>query len=279
MVTSNGFVYRNKKARLSPGEISQLREYLKQLKPCPKPDPIIRFGTEPGEQMQVDWAEFKYGKVKLHAFIAALGYSRFSYVEFTDSEKVENLIACHQNAFDFFNGVPKVVLYDNMKTVVIKRDAYGQGQHKFQATLWDYARHMGFLPRLCKPYRAKTKGKVERFIGYLRRSFFNPLATQFKQSELTLDTQAANIAVYDWLDTVANSRVHAGLQKIPWDLWTQVEKSKLQKIPPLYSGLYKSTGELVTGECAPHSTLLPGYDGSFLQHNISIYDDIQQLIS
>jgi len=204
------------------GGISQLREHLRQLKPIPKSDPVVRFETEPGEQMQVDWAEFKFAKVKLHAFVATLGYSRFSYVEFVDNEKIETLVACHQKAFEFFGGVPKIILYDNMKTIVIKRNAYGQGLHKFQEKLWDYAKHMGFLPRLCKPYRAKTKGKVERFIGYLRFSFFNPLAAQFKQSELVLDILVANIAVNDWLDTVANTRTHTGTKEQPCKLWAEI---------------------------------------------------------
>ena len=102
------------KERGYQGGITQLRDYLRILKSKTRIDPIVRFETEPGEQMQVDWAEFKFGKAKLHGFIATLGYSRFSYVEFVDDEKVETLIACHQNAFDFFHGVPRIVLYDNL---------------------------------------------------------------------------------------------------------------------------------------------------------------------
>jgi transposase len=86
------------------GGITQLRDYLRTLKTKIKSDPVVRFETVPGEQMQVDWAEFKFGKTKLDAFIATLGYSRFSYVEFVENEKLETLIACHQNAFEFFQG-------------------------------------------------------------------------------------------------------------------------------------------------------------------------------
>jgi transposase len=70
-----------------------------------------------------------------------------------------------------FGGVPREVLYDNMRTVVTERDRYGPGLHRYNRTFLDFAHHHGFLPRLCRPYRAKTKGKVERFIGYLRASF------------------------------------------------------------------------------------------------------------
>jgi len=62
-------------------------------------------------------------------------------------------------------GVPREVLYDNMRTVVVERNAHGQGKHRFHPGLWDAAKHFGFVPRLCAPYRAQTKGKVERFIG------------------------------------------------------------------------------------------------------------------
>lgn len=262
-----------------PGGMTQLRDYLRTLRTQIKNDPIVRFETAPGEQMQVDWAEFKFGKTKLHAFIATLGFSRFSYVEFVENEKLETLIASHQNAFDFFQGVPRVVLYDNMKSIVIKRHAYGQGLHKFQEQFFDYAKHMGFLPRLCKPYRAKTKGKVERFIGYLRFSFFNPLASKFKQSELELDFVAANIAVIEWLDKTANVRIHADLKEQPVKLWCEIEKPQLQALPPRYSGLKQSESKETLYNSLPHSTLLPGYDTTFLQHPMAIYEQIQQLVT
>jgi hypothetical protein len=67
------------------------------------------------------------------------------------------------------------VLYDNMKTVVLERDVDGEGEHRYHAGFLDYARHCGFVIKLCRPYRARTKGKVERFNGYLRRSFYVPL--------------------------------------------------------------------------------------------------------
>lgn len=258
------------------GGLTQLRKHLRTLKKSPKPDPIVRFETEAGEQMQVDWGEFKYGNLKLHAFVAALGFSRYCYVEFVDNEKIETLIRCHQNAFEFFDGIPKNILYDNMKTVVIRRNAYGQEKHKFHDKLWDYAKHMGFVPRLCKPYRARTKGKVERFIGYLRRSFFNPLASQFKQGGLFLDRLAANISVQDWLDNVANIRIHSGLKERPRQLWLDIEKLKLQRLPALYSDLQGEAQQTVLNSCDPHSRLLPGYNADYLQHDIGIYAQIQQ---
>lgn len=82
-----------------------------------------------------------------------------------------------------------------MKTVILQRNAYGAGHHKFHPGLWDFAKEMGFSPRLCQPFRAKTKGKVERFIRYLRYSFYIPLVAQLKQVGLELDVGTANIEV------------------------------------------------------------------------------------
>ncbi len=96
-----------------------------------------------------------------------LGWSRATYVEFCDDERVETLILAHENARLSFGGVPIEVLYDTMRTVGIERNTYGRGNHRFHPGLLDDARHAGFLPRLCQRYRAQTKGKVERFIGYL----------------------------------------------------------------------------------------------------------------
>ena len=163
------------------GGISILREHLASLMGSAEPAPVIRFETAPGEQMQADWAVIRRGADRLSAFIAVLGYSRTAYVEFVVDERLDTLIACHQEAFAFFGGVPKAVLYDNMRTVVVGRDAYGPGIHRFQPGFRDFAHHSGFVPRLCRPYRAQTKGKVERFIGYLRRSFLVPLTTKLKQ--------------------------------------------------------------------------------------------------
>jgi len=67
-----------------------------------------------------------------------------------------------RRAFAFFGGVPRSVLYDIVKTVVIKRDAYGPGRHQFHATFVDFARRHGFLPRLCRPYQTTTTAEIER---------------------------------------------------------------------------------------------------------------------
>ena len=215
------------------GGLSQLRAYLRSLKPALPMYPVVRFETAPGEQMQVDWIEFRKGKNCLYAFCATLGFSRTSFVEFVTDMKVETLIACHDHAFEYLGGVSRQVLYDNMKTVVIERDACGEGKHRFHAGFLDYARHCGFVIKLCRPYRAKTKGKVERFNGYLRRSFYVPLVAQLKQAGLTLDAVTANSEVRRWLKDIANQRLHGTTQVRPIE---RLKQERLQEIVTPWRG-------------------------------------------
>jgi len=179
-------------------------------------DELIRFETEAGKQFQVDWVEFP--KDKLSAFVATMGYSRVSYVEYVQNEKVETLIQCHLNAFKYFGGVPKEGLYDNMRTVITERDTYGNGKHKLNAIFEDFAKHCGFKIRVCKPYRAKTKGKVERFNHYLRYTFHNGLKVKLIMKNYKLNIDNANIEVIKWLDNTANKRIHSTTLQKPFDL-------------------------------------------------------------
>ena len=111
------------------GGYSRVKQFVRGLVPVAPTEPVVRFETEPGRQMQADWATVKGSGIKLKVFIATLSWSRMAYVEFCDDEQVETLIACHERAFLAFGGVPKEVLYDNMKTVVVERNTYGRGAH------------------------------------------------------------------------------------------------------------------------------------------------------
>jgi transposase len=198
------------------GGISQLRAWLAPLKKS-EPEPVVRFETPPGQQMQADFTYVRRGREPLLAFVATLGYSRFTFVKFVAraGEDVATLCAGLREAFDYFGGVPEHVLFDNTKAVVIERDAYGEGQHRWNAQLRELAETCGFTPRLCQPYRAKTKGKVERFNAYLKGSFVVPLATSLEASGLRLDADLANLHVRRWLDEVANARLHATTKAVP----------------------------------------------------------------
>ncbi len=206
---------RELRARGYRGGISILKDHLATLRPAAKAEPLIRFETEPGRQMQVDFATIRRGRERLSVFIATLGWSRAAYVEFVTDERLATLLGCHERAFYYFGGIPREVLYDNMRTVVTDRDRYGPGLHRYHSTFLDFAHHQGFVPRLCKPYRPRTKGKVERFIRYLRASFYVPLASQFSPEGLRIDRDTANARVGTWLREVANARVHPTTGEVP----------------------------------------------------------------
>lgn len=256
-------LYREIKARGYDGGETRLKQFVRGLVPAAAPEPVVRFETEPGHQMQADWATVGRGSDKLKVFVATLGWSRAAYVEFCDNERVETLIGCHENAMLVFGGVPIEVLYDNMRTVVIERNTYGRGVHRFHAGFLDYARHAGFLPRLCQPYRAQTKGKVERFIGYLKRSFWVPFVASMRQAGLKPDKQAANAAVARWLREVANARVHATIAEVPAERLI-TETAALQALPAPYGG--RSVRSLAQA-APPARKMIMGY-----QHPLAIYD-------
>lgn len=256
-------LFREIKARGYDGGETRLKQFVRGLVPAAAPEPVVRFETKPGQQMQADWATVGRGADKLKVFIATLGWSRAAYIEFCDDERVETLVGCHENALLAFGGVPIEVLYDNMRTVVIERNTYGRGVHRFHAGFLDYARHAGFLPRLCQPYRAQTKGKVERFIGYLKRSFWVPFVASMRQAGLKPDKHAANAAVARWLREVANARVHATTNEVPADRLV-IEVAKLQALPAPYAG--RSIRSVLSATTPPRKPIM-GY-----QHPLAVYD-------
>jgi transposase len=180
--------------------------------------------------MQADFTVVRRGREPLLAFVATLGYSRASWVRFTAAEDAVTLNACVREALHAFGGVPRHVLFDNAKTIVVERDAYGEGQHRWHRSLLALAEEYGFQLRLCRPYRAKTKGKVERFNGYLKGSFLVPLAATLKSAGLKLNVEAANAHIGRWLSEVANAREHATTGERP-DRRLVLERSALLALP------------------------------------------------
>lgn len=246
--------------------------FVRALRPAVKEDPVVRFETAPGQQLQIDWIEYK--RDGLAAFVATLGYSRAAFIEYVTDERVETLVACHVHALEFFGGVPRELLYDNMKTVVLERDGYGPGLHRFHPTLWDVAKHYNFQPRLCRPYRARTKGKVERFNGYLRHSFHIPLLTRLRQHGLRLDRETANVEVARWLREVANARVHAETEAVP-AVRLEAERAVLQPLPAPYRGAVRAARPQGPAAAAtPSRVSVPAHTAPPVpaQHALTVYD-------
>jgi transposase len=256
-------LFRELRARGYDGCETRVKDFVRGLRTTPVPDPVVRFETEPGRQMQADWATVGRGAGRLCVFVATLGWSRAAYVEFCEDERIETLIRCHEHAFAAFGGVSREVLLDNMKTVVLERDAYGAGRHRFHPGFLDYAGHAGFLPRLCRPYRACTKGKVERFIRYLKSSFWVPFTAGMKQAGVVPDHHAANSAVSRWLREVANARIHGTTGEVP-AARLLVERQELQQLPPPYGGV--SPLQVRTRRASPPAIAY--------QHPLSVYEGL-----
>ncbi|WP_180325220.1 DDE-type integrase/transposase/recombinase [Cereibacter azotoformans] len=157
------------------GGIRILKDWLAEQHPAVPAPPIVRFETPPGRQAQADWTSIRRG--------------------------------AHELVFDALGGAPHTILYDSeasaaigsrprrTKTVLNDRDAYGRGQHRFNEGFRDFAKHHGFGPRMCAPYRVQTKGKVERFNRYLKESFVWPLESRLRGQGLILDAATANAHV------------------------------------------------------------------------------------
>ena len=252
------------------GGVRMVSGYLATLKPKRKDDPLVRFETLPGQQMQVDWGSFKLDRQRISLFVATLGWSRFTFGLFVENEQFETLRDCHEQAFDAFGGVPLEVLYDNMRTVVQQRNAYGRGLHRFHPGLKDLAHHYTFMPRLCRPYRAKTKGKVERSIGYVRRSFFVPLISRYRQLDQVLDIEALNLEFARWLAITANARIHATTTEIPSERLER-EHGALQSLPP--TRLTRQPRAQRTDQ-----TIITRFPVESLQHPLSVYEDLLEAV-
>lgn len=243
------------------GGVTQLKQFINAHRTVTQ-EPVVRFETPPGKQMQADFTHIRRGRNPLLAFVATLGYSRAAWVRFTTNERAETLCECIGQAFDYFGGVPQQVLFDNAGTIVVERDAYGEGLHRWHTKMLELSERYGFTPRLCRPYRARTKGKVERFNAYLKGSFCVPLAATLKQAGLTLDATAANAHVGRWLTEVANCRIHATTLERP-DRRLALEREALLPLPQLHRAV------------APvrQSRRVPVPVES-LQHPLSVYNEL-----
>jgi transposase len=210
------------------GAYTAVKRFLAAIRPENGPKPFeVRFETPPGVQAQVDFARFvvdftdEPGVSRIvWLFSLVLGHSRFLFARYVMHQDLETLLRCHMQAFEAIGGVPIEILYDRMKTAVTEDD--DQGHIIYNRSLLALARHYRFVSRACRPYRAKTKGKVERPFSYTRKDFF--LGRSFRNLE------NLNVQLIDWLDTVANFRVHGTTQRIIIEAFA-AEQPELQILP------------------------------------------------
>lgn len=204
------------------GGYSQLTALVRRLRPAPEPEVVVRFETAPGEQAQFDFATVKLPWGVRYALVMVLGYSRLLYVEFVQRQTALTVMLGLERAFAAFGGVPQHVLFDQMKSVIVEDQRPDGGRLLRNAEFLRFAAHWQFQVRACRPYRAQTKGKVERPIHYLRDNF---LYGRTFLGDGDLDDQCAR-----WVREVANVRVHGTLRERPVDRWATTERATLQPV-------------------------------------------------
>ena len=205
------------------GGYTQVKEFVREVRPQPPEEPIVRFETPPGHQGQVDFADFRLPWGKRYALLVVLGFSRVVWLQYFRRKTMENLFQGLEAAFSFFGGVPAELLFDQLKAVIIKDDRDDGGRIFENTEFLRFAHHWGFRIRACRPYRAKTKGKVERPVSYVRRSFF--------YGRTFLNDEDLNHQARSWVDTIANVRIHGTLKERPIDRFKE-EEEVLKPLPP-----------------------------------------------
>lgn len=214
------------------GGYTAVTDLLREIRPVTPPPFEVRFETAPGRQAQVDFAHFRTvftdepGVERvIWLFSLVLGHSRMLWGRFVPHQDMQTVLRCHAAAFEALGGAPVEILYDRMKTVVDREAPQGgpDGGHiVYNRTMIEFARHYGYLPKACKAYRAKTKGKVERPYRYIREDFF--LGRDFR------DLADLNGQFRQWLDEVANVRTHGTTHRVVSEHFVE-ERPSLQALP------------------------------------------------
>jgi hypothetical protein len=185
----------------------------------------VRFETPPGRQLQIDFGETRVEiggePVRVHLFVATLGWSRRCWVQAFRHERQSAWFDGVEGAFAHFGGVPKEVLLDNAKALVEHHDAATR-EVRFNERLLAFARYWSFTPRACAPYRARTKGKDERGVGYVKR---NAVAGHAFASWAALEGHLAW-----WMREIADVREHGTTGEAPIARFHREEAAALRPL-------------------------------------------------
>lgn len=184
-----------------------------------------RFETAPGHQMQGDFGqatvEIAGEKVRIYLCVVTLGYSRRPYVEAFENEQTGSWLQTFEGSFRYFDGIPEELLVDNARALVRKHNAVTR-EVEFSTRFSAFARYWGFTPKACAPYRARTKGKDERGVGYVKR---NALAGRSFES-----MEALRAHLVWWMREVADVRIHGTTGERPIDRFMNAEKAALTPV-------------------------------------------------
>lgn len=212
------------KERGYTGSIAVLRRFVEKVRAPRLRKAYLRIETDPGEQAQVDWGSFGHLRMgttsrPLSCFAMVLSWSRALFVDFTLDQRMDSFVRMHARAFAFFGGVPRKVLYDNLKSVVLHH--VGQTV-QFNPTFLAFAGHYLFEPVAAPVRYPQAKGRVEGAIKYVRHSFF--YGRSFK------DIADVREAARAWCEGTANQRIHATTRERPAERLL-VERTRLHALP------------------------------------------------
>jgi transposase len=199
-----------------------LKDYVRGYRPPRQAQAVQRYETKPGEYAQVDWGLCDYvdlngEKRKVAVFVMVLAYSRATYIEFTKRCDIHSFLRCLIHAFEYFNGIPRVMLTDHMKTVIL-----GMGDDKkprWHPLFEDFAASIGLLTKVCRVRRPQTKGKVERAVRFVKENFI--------PGRKFVDIGDLNRQAIVWCEE-ANRRVHGTTGERPCD---RLPGEELQSLP------------------------------------------------
>jgi transposase len=220
-------VWREIQAEGYTGQLTLLRQYIAPKRVLRPGRATVRFETAPGEQLQTDWGEIVtklHGEPrKIYFIVNQLGYSRRFHFWCTESQDAEHTYEGLIRSFEYFGGVPHEVLVDNQKSAVLIPTQHGQPA-RFNERFLDLAAHYGFTPRACRPYRARTKGKDERMVGYIKQNFF----VRYRSFE---SWEHMDQLAEQWLRDEADQRVHGTVKEVVAERFAR-EQPSLGPLPP-----------------------------------------------
>lgn len=218
------------------GGYTMLRQYIQPKRVMRPSRATVRFETEPGQQMQSDWGEIVVQMAdqptKVQFIVNELGYSRRFHFWCTDRADAEHTYEGIIRSFEYFDGVTEEVLVDNQKSAVLEH--FSQRPVRFNERFVDLAGHYGFTPRACRPYRARTKGKDERMVGYVQGNFFQRYRTFESWAHL-------NQLAERWLAEEADLRRQGTVKEVVTERFER-EKPALKPLPKVrYDTSYYDT--------------------------------------
>jgi transposase len=209
------------------GSLTILREYIEPKRALRPGRATVRFETQPGQQLQSDWGQVSVDiagqATKVHFIVNELGYSRRFHFWCTDSEDAEHTYEGLIRTFEYLGGSTLEVLVDNQKSTVLEHPA--NGKPYFNEHFIDVAGQYGFTPRACKPYRARTKGKDERMVGYVKGNFF--VRYRSFESWVHLNQMAEH-----WLREEADQRLQSTVNEVVAQRFER-EKPALKALPKI----------------------------------------------